>query len=143
MHNGSRCDANFIVSGISVRKFPDDYLAPGTPGDRLIMPKASEISMYRELEGVYLLLDGSRIFFNSQQQAKYAFYSAINGSRDIIVPESREAARATKNYLSDLQEIYGKIVRRIESMGCTGKENEGLFAQCLELLGIARISENP
>ncbi len=143
MGEDNRCDPDFIVSGITVKRFPYDYLAPGTPGDRLILPRAAEISMYRELEGIYLLLDGNRIFFNSQQQAKYAFYSAIYGSTDIVVPESREAARATRNYLVDLRKIYGEIESRIASLGCEGKGNEDLFVQCLEKLGIARIDEIP
>lgn len=129
-----------MLNGISVKRFPDAYIVPGTSGDSLILPRANEISMYRELEGVYLLLDGSRIFFNSQQQAKYAFYSALNGATEITVPESQMAARIVRSYLHDLQEIYVEIRRRIESMGC---EDESLFSRCLKWLEIPDLEENP
>ena len=127
---------NSILGRLAVKRFPRDFLPEGTRGEILRIPRASEISMYRELEGIYLLLDGNRIFFNNPVLAKYAFYAAKQGETEILVPGTDEAKKLLKEFREYTHQIRIRIQTEADSMNFPEDNSAEIVSACLSELGI-------
>ena len=77
--------ATKIAAGITPRKFPDEFAELDPRGEITRIPGGKEVSMYRELEGVFVMIDGDRLFFNQPAFAKFIFYCAKAGVTEVAV----------------------------------------------------------
>ena len=85
-----------LTRGIAAKSFPADFIGSDYEGEVTELPAGQEVSMYRELEGVFVMIDGDRLFFNQPAFAKFIFYCAKAGVTEVAVPEARAARKAVK-----------------------------------------------
>lgn len=85
-----------IRSSIKFRTFPGDYLKGFTLVGEISVETGSDIFMYRELEGINVVVDGKRTFFNDPYLAKYYYYASLMGLRKLALPEKENVRRVVK-----------------------------------------------
>ncbi|HLH85543.1 MAG TPA: hypothetical protein VKU79_01600 [Thermoplasmataceae archaeon] len=130
-----------ILNQVKIKKFPEEYVELTRDMEVLELPAGDEISLYRELEGIYLLVDQHRIFFNNPILAKFCYYAAKNGSKTIAVPPPDKAKKAVKRYLEDLSNIKGLIDEKVDALHLTGGETENIKEKMYMSLGLYGIIE--
>ena len=92
-----------IRSSIKFRTFPDDYLKGFTLVGEISVETGSDIFMYRELEGINVVVDGKRTFFNDPYLAKYYYYASLMGLRKLPLPEKENVRRVVKTLEMELR----------------------------------------
>jgi len=92
-----------IRSSIKFRTFPDDYLKGFTLVGEISVETGSDIFMYRELEGINVVVDGKRTFFNDPYLAKYYYYASLMGLRKLALPEKENVRRVVKTLEMELR----------------------------------------
>jgi hypothetical protein len=123
-----------IMKRLKFKSFPDDFLPANYKGLDLSVGPFEEISMYRELEGVNLLIDSRRIFFGSIQQAKFAFFALKAGKQEVRIPDEEDAKYALRQYRRYLSEIEAAIIEEAKELGAEGKEQDEVLRGCMESL---------
>lgn len=126
--------AQNILKELNLRRFPEDFLPLDYDGLLLQAGPFKEISMYRELEGVNLLIDDRRIFFGSIQQAKFALISLKSGHEEVRIPEENEAKTALRHYRRYVSEVEASLVSKAENFNLSEIEKEELIRICMEIL---------
>ena len=77
--------ASRIAQMSPLKSFPDDYLPPGTKKN-LRIPVGSDIIMFRQDEFIVVSIDSRRVYLRSNVEAKYVFYSAKRGRKELLAP---------------------------------------------------------
>ncbi len=133
--------ADRIAAGITPRKFPDDYAEPDPHGETTHIPRGKEVSMYRELEGVFVMIDGDRLFFNQPAFAKFIFYCAKAGVTEVAVPDAKVAKKAVKGLEQEIGTVTYKIESELENLNLQEEEKRLIFQAALDRLGLGYYSE--
>lgn len=129
--------AREIAAGIAPRKFPDDYVELDPNGEITRIPAGREVSMYRELEGVFVMIDGDRLFFNQPAFAKFIFYCAKAGVTEVAVPEARAARKAVKALEQEINNVLYGIQQDMEKHGVPEGQKRAVLQEALKILGIS------
>lgn len=130
-----------ITSGIKPKTFPEGFIGTDYDGDMTRIPSGREVSMYRELEGVYLMIDGQRLFFNQMAYAKFVFYCAKAGITEIKVPDSELAKKATKGLEEEISNITHLLRKRLKETNLGEAWERELLGESLEYLGLGYYSD--
>ncbi len=125
-----------ITQGIEPKPFPDGFIGKDYEGDLSRIPSGSEISMYRELEGVYIMIDGQRLFFNQPAFAKFVFYCAKAGITEVKVPDAKLAKKATKGLEEEISTVTHELRKRLKETNLGKKWEREILQQALEHLGL-------
>jgi hypothetical protein len=123
-----------LLKELKLRRFPEDFLPENYEGLTLRTGPFREISMYRELEGVNLLIDDRRIFFGSIQQAKFALISLKSGHEEVRIPEENEAKTALRHYRRYVAEVETSLITWAQKYDISVVEREELIRICMEIL---------
>lgn len=129
--------ARKIAAGITPRKFPDDYVQLEPHGDITRIPRGEEVSMYRELEGVFVMIDGDRLFFNQPAFAKFIFYCAKAGVTEVAVPEAKAAKKAVKGLEQEINSVLYRISEEMEVLMVPEGQKRNVLEMVLGSLGIS------
>ena len=130
-----------LTRGIAAKSFPADFIGSDYEGEVTELPSGQEVSMYRELEGIYVMIDGQRLFFNNPVYAKFIFYSAKAGLRKVRVPDARIARKATKGLEQEMSNTIYEIQTRIEKYRLFEEEKKQLLDDALKALGAGYYSD--
>ncbi|MCL4345156.1 MAG: hypothetical protein M1375_03820 [Candidatus Thermoplasmatota archaeon] len=95
--------AESILRECKLGVFPLDYLDSKAEYREIALPVGTDIFLYRETEGVNLVIDGNKMYFNERQVAKYCFYCAVMGYEKIQIPDVVETFEIVKRFEGDLQ----------------------------------------
>lgn len=125
-----------IASRITPRKFPDDYVELDPKGEITRVPHGKEVSMYRELEGVFVMIDGDRLFFNQPAFAKFIFYCAKAGVTEVAVPDAKAAKKAVKGLEQEINSVLFRVKQEMESLMVPEGSKKEVLHLVLEILGI-------
>jgi hypothetical protein len=98
-----------IRTGIIFRPFPSDYLKAFRVMGEIAVETGSDIYMYRELEGINVVVDGQKTFFNDPYLAKYYYYSSLLGLNRVEVPDKESVRRVVKVLEMDLRNYRDQI----------------------------------
>jgi hypothetical protein len=123
-----------LIRKFPLNDFPGDFLPEGYPGRDFSVHEFRDLSMYRELEGVNLFIDGERIFFSSIQQAKFARICLISGKLNFRIPDDQDSKMAVRHYRQYLDSIYGDFVKAAVESGLDEKTSEAVAEKCIEIL---------
>ncbi len=102
--------ADSVLNDGRMGLFPDDYLSKDSNYREIEIPQGKDIFLYRETEGVNLVIDGNKMYFNERHMAKYFFYCAVIGHKRIRVPDVLESGEVLKRFESDLQRASSIIM---------------------------------
>ena len=130
----ARAEAAKIIRDFPLKDFPGDFLREGYQGRDFSAHEFRELSMYRELEGVNLFIDGERIFFSSIQQAKFARICLISGKLKFRIPDDQDSKMAVRHYRQYLDSIYGDLLKAAIGVGLDEKSGEQVAEKCIEIL---------
>jgi chorismate mutase len=108
--------AEKIISEIDIGKlkeFPDNYLPPKIEIEKTIqLPEEKEnIEIGRDLFGYYVKFGNEKIRCKSSIEAKWIYYSAISGNKEVKIPRDESIM---EKILKDFEEIYNSISKEIE-----------------------------
>jgi len=108
--------AEKIISEIDINKlkeFPDNYLSPQIEIEKTIqLPEEKEnIEMGRDLFGYYVKFGNEKIRCKSSIEAKWIYYSAISGNKEVKIPKDE---LIMEKILKDFEGIYNYISKEIE-----------------------------
>jgi hypothetical protein len=98
-----------IRTGVRFRPFPADYLKGLKVMGEIAVETGSDIFMYRELEGINVVVDGKKTFFNDPYLAKYYYYSSLLGLDRVAVPDKESVRRVVKVLEMDLRNYRDQI----------------------------------
>lgn len=124
-----------ITEGITVREFPTGFISEEYEGDETAIPVGEEVSMYRELEGVFVMIDGQRLFFNNPAYAKFIFYCAKAGLSSVKVPEAKIAKKAVRALEQDVENLIHELESRLQASGFQGEVRKALLSGALKRVG--------
>lgn len=124
-----------VTDGVSVKRFPEGFIGDDYQGDETVIPSGKEVSMYRELEGVYVMIDGQRLFFNNPAYAKFIFYCAKAGLTRVKVPDSTLARRAVRGIEEEIEKTIYEISSRIDAMGISRDQKGAVLDEALRSIG--------
>lgn len=127
--------ADMVISKLEIRPFPDGYLTGATDLPEFDLPPGSEIMMYRELEGVFVMFDYERIFFKDPYEAKYVYYCAKRGMARIRMPRTSDLKRIIRDFQADMENLRAVIEKEGERFGLSGDERRVLVDICARKLG--------
>ncbi len=130
-----------ITAGIAPKTFPEGFIGTDYEGDTSRIPSGLEVSMYRELEGVFIMIDGQRLFFNQPAFAKFVFYCAKAGITEVRVPDAKLAKKATKGLEEEISNITFELKKRLKETNLGEKWERELLEEALEYLGIGYYSD--
>ena len=94
--------ADDISSKIILKKFPWEYLRETDEHGMVTVPSGNDIIMFRQMEGVSLLIDGQAVFFNDAIEAKYIYYCAKSRLTEVPMPDRRAIKRIIREFNEDL-----------------------------------------
>ena len=108
--------AEKIISEINISKlkeFLDNYLSPKIEIEKTTqLPEEKEnIEMGRDIFGYYVKFGNEKIRCKSSIEAKWIYYSAISGNKEVKIP--RDEAIMEK-ILKDFEGVYNSISKEIE-----------------------------
>jgi methylase of polypeptide subunit release factors len=108
--------AEKIISEIDISKlkeFPDNYLSPKIEIEKKIqLPEEKEnIEIGRDLFGYYVKFGNEKIRCKSSIEAKWIYYSAISGNKEVKIPRDESIM---EKILKDFEEVYNSISKEIE-----------------------------
>jgi methylase of polypeptide subunit release factors len=108
--------AEKIISEIDISKlkeFPDSYLPPKIEIEKTIqLPEEKEnIEIGRDLFGYYVKFSNEKIRCKSSIEAKWIYYSAIFGNKEVKIPRDE---LIMEKILKDFEEVYNSISKEIE-----------------------------
>ncbi len=126
-----------IAAGITPKRFPDDFLDQNQKGEITRIPAGTEVSMYRELEGVFVMIDGERLFFNQPIFAKFIFYCAKSGITEVHVPEAKDAKKAIKGLEQEINGILFSIDQEMEKYRVPEINKRETLLKILEILRLS------
>ena len=129
-----RSAAGRVLNTMKLKQFPDEFMPEGYTGRELSVNGFREISMYRELEGVNLLIDSERIFFSSIQQARFAYICLHSGKLKFLVPDDAESKMALKHYRQYIESLHDPVERKCREAGIPEELVESVAEKCLEIL---------
>jgi hypothetical protein len=98
-----------IRTSVRFRPFPEDYLKGFKVVGEISVETGSDIFMYRELEGINVVVDGNKTFFNDPYLAKYYYYSSLLGLNHVQVPDKESVRRVVKVLEMDLRNYRDQI----------------------------------
>lgn len=130
-----------ITSGITPKAFPEGFIGNDYEGDLSKIPYGREVSMYRELEGVFIMIDGQRLFFNQPAFAKFVFYCAKAGITEFRVPDAKLAKKATKGLEEEISNVTYELRKRLRETNLGEKCEKELLEEALEYLGLGYYSD--
>lgn len=130
-----------LTEGIVARAFPRDFIGIDYEGDITKIPKGQEVSMYRELEGVFVMIDGERLFFNNPAYAKFIFYCAKAGLTEVKVPDAKQAKKAVKGLEQEINNVIYELDRRLGELNLPEEEKKKKLENALKTLGIGYYSD--
>lgn len=130
-----------VTRGIEPKKFPEGFIGTDYEGDISRIPSGREVSMYRELEGVFIMIDGQRLFFNQPAFAKFVFYCAKAGITEVKVPEAKLARKATKGLEEEITNVTYEIRKRLKETNLGEQWEKELLQESLEYLGLGYYSD--
>ncbi len=133
--------ATKIAAGITPRKFPDDFADLEPQGEITRIPRGKEVSMYRELEGVFVMIDGNRLFFNQPPFAKFIFYCAKAGITEVAVPDAKVAKKAVKALEQEISNVTYRIESELENLNLGEGEKRETIQAVLDKLGLGYYSD--
>jgi methylase of polypeptide subunit release factors len=108
--------AEKIISEIDISKlkeFPDNYLSPKIEIEKIIqLPEEREnIEIVRDIFGYYVKFGNERIRCKSSIEAKWIYYSAISGNKEVKIPRDESIM---EKILKDFEGVYNSISEEIE-----------------------------
>jgi methylase of polypeptide subunit release factors/chorismate mutase len=108
--------AEKIISEIDISKlkeFPDSYLPPKIEIEKTIqLPEEKEnMEIGRDLFGYYVKFGNEKIRYKSSIEAKWIYYSAISGNKEVKIPRDE---LIMEKILKDFEEVYNSISKEIE-----------------------------
>lgn len=130
-----------VTRGIVPKQFPEGFIGSDYEGDISRIPSGKEVTMYRELEGVYIMIDGQRFFFNQPPYAKFVFYCAKAGITEVNVPEAKLAKKATKGLESEITNLTYELRERIHGYNLGEQWEREILDEALEHLGVGYYSD--
>ena len=130
-----------VTRGIKTKKFPEGFIGSDFEGDISHIPSGEEVTMYRELEGVYIMIDGQRFFFNQPPYAKFVFYCAKAGITEVKVPEAKLAKKATKGLEEEITNLTYELKKRIHEYSLGEQWERELLEEALRHLGVGYYSD--
>ena len=133
--------ATKIAAGITPRKFPDEFAELDPRGEITRIPGGKEVSMYRELEGVFVMIDGDRMFFNQPAFAKFIFYCAKAGVTEVAVPDAKVAKKAVKGLEQEIGNVTYSIESELDSLNLSEGEKREIIQAVLDKLGLGYYSD--
>jgi hypothetical protein len=95
--------ASRIIDEMPLKRFPHDYIREADQYGNVEIPSGDEVIMFRQMEGVSLLIDEQTMFFNDAVEAKYIFYCAKAGITKAPMPERRTIKRIIREFNEDLE----------------------------------------
>ena len=110
-----------IRKSIDYRTFPDDYLKGFRMVGEIAVETGSDIFMYRELEGINVVVDGKRTFFNDPYLAKYYYYASLMGFHKIALPEKENVRKVVRLLENELRASRGMIDESLSVLDEIGK----------------------
>lgn len=125
-----------ITRGMEPKKFPEDFIGSDYDGDISNIPTGKEVSMYRELEGVYIMIDGQRFFFNQPPYAKFVFYCAKAGITEVKVPDAKLAKKATRELEEEITTVSYELRKRLRETNLGEQWERELLQEALDSMGI-------
>ena len=123
---------------IGFKKFPEDYLTGVKWEKYMELPKGSDIFMYRETEGIYLVIDMEKLYFLDLALARFVQMCALTGNTSAPILSHSDASRVVKNFKNDIEK-WDSIMRDLLK---EKPDKERLREQLWELSGYSRILHN-
>ncbi len=123
---------------IGFKKFPEDYLTGVKWEKYMELPKGSDIFMYRETEGIYLVIDMEKFYFLDLALARFVQMCALTGNTSAPILSHSDASRVVKNFKNDIEK-WDSIMRDLLK---EKSDKERLREQLWELSGYSRILHN-
>lgn len=130
-----------ITRGLNPKKFPEDFIGQDYEGDISHIPAGKEVTMYRELEGVYIMIDGQRFFFNQPPYAKFVFYCAKAGITEVKVPDAKLSKTATKGLEGEITNMTFELRKRLKELNLGDQWEREVFQEALDQLGLGYYSD--
>ena len=106
-----------IRKEVRFRTFPEEYLKGFKVVGEITVETGSDIFMYRELEGINVVVDGKKTFFNDPYLAKYYYYSSLLGLNRVVVPDKESVRRVVKVLEMDLRNYRDLIDQYLSVLG--------------------------
>ncbi len=93
--------------------------------------------MYRELEGVFVMINGERLFFNQPTFAKFIFYCAKSGVTEVSVPDAKAAKKAVKDLEQEINNTLYSIQQEMAKHGVPEAHKRKVLLRTLDIMGIS------
>lgn len=133
--------AERILAELKPKSFPDDYIPEDEKTTDFTIPKCQDVMMYRELEGVFVFLDGERIFFKDPYEAKYMFYCAKRGVTNVKMPHPKTLKRVLKEFHAYLENLRYEVEKECIKLNFADQEKDDIIRICAEKLGYDLIAD--
>lgn len=120
------------------RKFPEDYVR-GLKWEKVMeIPQGKEIFMYRETEGIYVVIDMEKFYFLDLALARFVQMCALthNGVAQILSHE--DASRVVRAFKNDLRRWENAMEENLRG----NPEKAGIKAQLWRISGYGDIIDN-
>lgn len=127
--------AQRILEDLNVPSFPDGYMRDGEKVTEHPIPTGTEIAMYRQLEGVSVMIGDEVLFFKNHYEAKFVYYCAKRGLDRARMPETQPLKRVLRDFQNDIEGLRKKIEDEAASRGLTDEETDEVIGICSSRLG--------
>ncbi|WP_393971282.1 hypothetical protein OXIME_001552 [Oxyplasma meridianum] len=112
-----------IRTNVRFRAFPEEYLKGFKVVGEMEIENGSDIFMYRELEGINVVVDGRKTFFNDPYLAKYYYYSSLIGLSSVMIPNKESVRRVIKVLETDLRNYRDLIDQYLSVLDDKARKN--------------------
>ena len=123
---------------IGFRKFPDDYTAGMKWEAEMELPKGKDIFMYRETEGIYVVIDFKKFYFLDLALARFIQICALAGNTKAPILSHSDASRLVRAFKEDMEKWDLAINELLKEK----PDRERIRTQLWELSGYSTILHN-
>ena len=130
--------ADEILSKLDIKEFPHDYILCNL-SDTISISKGSVVLKGVDLNGIYVSIDGKKMYFEDRNTAKYVYYGAKRGMESVPIPEDIKSI--LDDFEKDLKNWKESIKKEIDSITSDKKYREQLFGLCVRKLNYSILEE--
>jgi hypothetical protein len=92
------------MKDVKIRNFPSAYLKSDWELVSVSVIPGRELFMYRQDEGLNLVIDGRKIYFDDPYITKFYYFSSILGLQEVRIPNKENTRHLIKKFERDMDD---------------------------------------
>ncbi len=128
--------ADNIIKSIEIKNFPEDYITNIKIKKTVEVEDTTNLRYGKDINGFFLKTNDKTLYFDSEEEAKYAYYCAVRGKINILIPNEIDLENIIKEFENDVNEIKNEIKERIKDFTEDEKYSKKIYNICINKLKI-------